>query len=136
MTDRPGTLPADVLEAHAVALCREHDVARLPMGVGPASEDGGRGPRADVLGRVVYVPPISDESSYYATLHEVGHVVLGPGDDALPRWVNEVRVWAWTRDVALIWDARAEAFAAHSLDTYGAGDWIARHRAALAEEAA
>jgi len=72
---------------------------------------------------MVFVAPITDETTYVVALHELGHVVapLGAigGNDNLTREAEDA-AWAWARHYALEWTPLMEHVATWARQTYDA----------------
>jgi hypothetical protein len=86
----------EALDRHVSALCAEHGIERL---------DGGRG-RAVVVGRgasrrrLIRIPEIRGQVSYFVALHEIGHHV-GPGRSGT-RLEKEAAAWRWALANSLV----------------------------------
>jgi hypothetical protein len=78
-----------MLEAHIHDLCATHGIVLVVGGRGRA-EVRRRGSQRT---RLVRVPPIRGQVSYYIALHEIGHLV-GPGRSGR-RLEKEAAAWQW-----------------------------------------
>lgn len=97
----PGPLPREAradLVAHRARLVEKHSIVLNESEIHWTDSSG------ELEERGVEVPPIETEMDYWASVHEIGHIVLQLPTfvDGTPAYENEFRVWAWSLDNACI----------------------------------
>lgn len=112
--------------AHVAALCRAFNIALvIRQGMDPAGAGAGFLVRAGVRTTQlsILIAPITDETTYAAAMHELGHClsafgmlrhahgsieartgnIIATQRDACLQYEEEVAAWAWARHHALDW---------------------------------
>jgi len=76
--------------------------------------------------RMVVHSPIVDDTSYIASMHEMGHIVTPSGYlrdrrngiDTVVMQFEEEAAWAWARENALVWTAGMQQLHDWAISTY------------------
>lgn len=73
----------------------------------------------DTIVKIVAAPPITDETSYAAVLHEMGHHCSPTGfDKTLGTMLREESAWEWAEYYALHWSVAMAHLKEIALGTY------------------
>jgi hypothetical protein len=91
-----GTVSAVALDRHVDALCDAYGVVRLTGSRGRAEIHRRGGKRT----KVIRIPPVRGQVTYFVALHELGHLV-GPGRSGR-RLEKEAAAWRWALTVSLV----------------------------------
>ena len=83
---------------HVAALCKQYGISRKE--IGPTDRGG-----ANVPNKSIKVPPITDQTSYFVNLHEIGHIAEGLSDKY--RLVREGKATKFAYDKS-IWKPELE----------------------------
>jgi hypothetical protein len=85
-----------VLDRHISELCAAHGIERLTGGAGRAIVVG----RGERRRRLVRIPAVRGQVTYFVALHEIGHHV-GPGRSGT-RLEKEAAAWRWALANSLV----------------------------------